>query len=1568
MAKTKTKTDKQLTVLLGALQGGAPTQLERLAADLLGRLLKVQIAVSKAGFQHGGDAGTAGRAGRHLRVECKRYADSTPLSDRELQGEIDDAKRRTPGLEAWILVSTRRVSENTQEALNLKAREVGIPIIVIDWAAPQGTLPDLAALCAWAPDLVEIHYGAAAAGAARLLASRSESVVERVRRELAAWNIGYKQLRRAGEQRLRRIWGSATECQAAFAQNAAGGAANDLVTRTAALQALQDWWKASGPQPAVVFGIEGVGKTWAALQWVLQELRRLPLTLALPSSAFMAVRGFAETAVLDFLAGAMYEATGSQDEKYWQQRIRRIFERPTEQGPVMLVVVDGMNQEPSFDWRRLVQILQGGSFRGRVRLVLTTQTHFLEERLAGMRSIAGGVTRIGVEPYDLTPGGEFDELLSRHGRTRSDIPSELISLARVPRLFPLVMKLRSDVAMQGDATLPRLLWAYGRDELSMREGRAFSEAAWEQWLLELAGTHWKAIQSGVSASEPARAYSLTELDAMVAQHSLEPSLNYRRLGEIIEGTWMEPVPGKPNTFRPRASTIHLALGAVVVGLLEEAEHANTESVELVLARWLDPLGATSAAADVLASALSIVVAKQLPASSSIPPVLVTALLQSQNAQDSHRHQAVALAPAIFAGLLETVERSNSRSQASARRWALQALRGIPAANAFAWSAISDKLVTWVAHVTCPSAKEVAATDSGGKHQSDRLIERIGMAEAGLLHVMGVPVRLHEREAEDLAGNVPGLLLGKPLLPAIRVLVAAAVTASITMGGGSAWEGFKWLVLLNPVDPDETVALLAELADIAVDIYGGPGVHPDLPTRVAALLLWMTGAEEHERRADTLRVSFESAWDYEEDYLTDPVRSFFAIERRHLDLLWQDRRLALLPRLQRAEDYLRDPNVTADAEFVHALETACDELDMGKLDTNGQITSEDHTFRELEPGVARFAPRALAAMVRRGLLGLAPRSGEHRHWGAKRAPQFLLLVDGPAAAAAKALRLRRPEPPDREEAFIQMRLLEIELLHAGAQEQLDMLVEASDAYLTLQLLSVIRPTDADTLASFLGRWGISNKRAVEVVLNYLAEHGTRLAEAEFQLLAPFALPGEDAHLRIVSFIALAQSNPLEFGAFLVAQGWRVEASQTMFEQHHGSRAVLAVSSARPLYDLRFAIAPWCLLSEARARGGLPADAKFAAAALSAVINIDGLATEHPGVDISVNVTDESGTISFDPSDENVADEEESFAAAFDFDAQIRRRSLAREQGREYLSRARDAGAVMAVRTVPIDEARMLVQHCSAEVELWLDGYQSQTFAFRQRLNLAGGLYLALCEALLESDPARGVALWRSIEQSLRTRFVGLGDINDLMHMPFRVRESPKVLELRDELYSLRRNGSDKAYLELVLCATSNACLAWLHDKIAADQASGLRWRQRRAIVIDGLVAEGSATAPRWREGPSVGLWDWLRRRGEQWADRQAFARHWWMTFLSAPDVETAYAAWHVFLLCADRRALAWTRSDLKAQARNDDLWRLKMLHLEVNDSQFETAMRSKETKGANDMERHLLGWDRPEAWFDAEQLP
>ncbi|WP_287103680.1 hypothetical protein, partial [Brevundimonas sp.] len=84
-------TSARLARLKTILQGVTPKAFEEVAAALISELLDVGIAMAKSGFQHGGDAGSAGRQGRRFRIETKRYADGTDISNRELLGEIDHA-------------------------------------------------------------------------------------------------------------------------------------------------------------------------------------------------------------------------------------------------------------------------------------------------------------------------------------------------------------------------------------------------------------------------------------------------------------------------------------------------------------------------------------------------------------------------------------------------------------------------------------------------------------------------------------------------------------------------------------------------------------------------------------------------------------------------------------------------------------------------------------------------------------------------------------------------------------------------------------------------------------------------------------------------------------------------------------------------------------------------------------------------------------------------------------------------------------------------------------------------------------------------------------------------------------------------------------------------------------------------------------------------------------------------------------------------------------------------------------------------------------------------------------
>lgn len=368
----------------------------------------------------------------------------------------------------------------------------------------------------------------------------------------------------------------------------------------------------------------------------------------------------------------MYGLTGTQGRYFWEKRLRRLLERPAEDGQPILLFIDGINQEPSFGWRRLLQVLQGGIFRDKVCVLLTTQTHYLEDELQSLKQLANYPTRIGVEPYDLTHGGELDQMLERHGCKRDEFSPELIELARIPRLLPLVVKLRADAQLHGEPTVSMLLWAYGRDELSNRAGRAFNELEWEEWLEELAKKHWEQIQAAHCNGEKAPSipleYSVGQLKTAVAVSYRSSDENYRRLSEIIEGTWLEPVPGARNKLRPRPSTINLALGAELLAYLERVAVQTPESVHVELARWLEPVAATSAAADVLAAAMSIVVAKRESGNQQVASAVVTALLHSQNVGDPHRRELKALATALPEALLDSIERSNNGPTQPSVRW------------------------------------------------------------------------------------------------------------------------------------------------------------------------------------------------------------------------------------------------------------------------------------------------------------------------------------------------------------------------------------------------------------------------------------------------------------------------------------------------------------------------------------------------------------------------------------------------------------------------------------------------------------------------------------------------------------------------------------------------------------------------------------------------------------------------------------------------------------------------------------------------------------------------------------
>lgn len=396
-----------------------------------------------------------------------------------------------------------------------------------------------------------------------------------------------------------------------------------------------------------------------------------------------------------------------------------------------------------------------------------------------------------------------------------------------------------------------------------------------------------------------------------------------------------------------------------------------------------------------------------------------------------------------------------------------------------------------------------------------------------------------------------------------------------------------------------------------------------------------------------------------------------------------------------------------------------------------------------------------------------------------------------------------------------------------------------------------------------------------------------------------------------------------------------------------------------------VAPWCLLEETVKRGGRPEDLDLAANVIDIALRWEGLATFPSVACISVESTGTRNFISVEPNSQAL-DEDDAFNS-FDPDVRWARHQAVRETGETYLRNTKSSGALMATRVVRLEAAQMLVNCCPIAVSRWLEGLSEPTQALITRLNLAGGLFLALCEALLETDAMRGAQLWHVLRQHLRIKFVGIGGLDEVQLMLFRVPESAAVLELREHLYSLPQNTNDESYQDLALAAVSQGGTHWLEAVIAADDAATEPFRRKRAIVLRGFLPTEQSFRPTWREGECVGTWNALRMSAQETRNRASQARFWWKCFLTAPDKLSAFCSWQIFLACADKMAWVWMDSDTEAHRGDSELWRLKMLHLRFNESALESAINEKSTKGGNSLNKHLVGWDCPDSWFSPDAL-
>lgn len=1511
----------------------SPAQLEYLAAALIGAITQVGIAVAKSGYQSGGDAGPAGRQGRRFRIETKRYADTTSLSDRELQGEVDDALSRDPSLEAWFLVATRAAPEQLELGLLHKSDVIGVPIIIIDWK-PKA-FPALAALCTAAPEVLGSIVSAESADIARELQVDGAPALALLTRDLESWYLGFERLRSLSIQQLQKLWTTPSASAAVLGQDAAGGHYSSTIRRASSFSALSQWWSELSDAPVALVGWEGVGKTWATLDWLTSRRDDLPIVLVVPSGSLAGFTTATRSSLNDFIADRLHDLTQVRDLEHWRQRLDRLLRRPIGEGPILTIFFDGLNQEPSTPWIDVLRVLQDEPFAGRIRVIVTTRNLHMKEKLGSLRGLVVPPKQIDVDVYDDEPGGELDQRLAAENLTRADLHEDLIRFARTPRLFHLVVRFHERFTDAGQVTVHRLLWEYGRDTLGTRAGKSFSEDEWRSWLQEVAQRHIDGF----------RKYNMGSLGETTARPDLSCKEVFLRLSDIIDAQFA--IKQASGQFVLSTTLVAHALGAALLNHLDELGVTDREKTDLKLAEWLDPISGLDERAEILRAAVSIVIERDSATAPVVATSLVSEWLRSQNIPDEHRTELTRIAAAITDPLLETVALQGEGVQRSARAWAVNALRSIPKSNNEALSKIISHATNWLKIISRDVDPPAHRRDDSEKARSSRFIKRLGVDSDGVYTVLGSQIQLVERRSDEVIRTIPSLLEGFPLVSAAPVFEATALTLAIR-GRCDLWDGLKWLCLLNSEDFTETAAELRSRSGHTTAKVAEKGIHPELPLRVAALLLWLSGDEDDEAAAAKLNPSIDHFFSYETDYANNPGQSLFKLERRHAEQVLLDENLTLRRKIDRTKAFWLDPNFAPPAAFVEVLRKDCQDFEISALDTCRSQTIEDHSFSSLAPVLARCAPDLLARLLRTKIIGFAHRPPEQRLANAIGITEQLLLVDDACVESARVTRLKSKELNDDHEATVASQLLLMEIQQLSAQAQIIAIIEADLPILFRDFAEVLKPLTADDTDVLVNRYAVGTTKQIEDLISLLTCASNGIGERTWQWLETMVFDPQFKRQADV-FKLLATTNEERFGRMLGEAGWRWQVDNIAEKNHFGSLALIAATKGLPFEQIASSVAPWLLLKAVRVRGASAADSQIAAELVGALLRAPQIQIPDPGSYLSVYREHRKQypfSISMIP--KPVTDDPfEGLRDAMDAEKQHADRRRAVDTALERIRTAHQDGATLYLHDLEPGDLAPIIKHVPNVVALWIEGADVATADFKRRVRLAEGLYLALCEALLIASPQQGAMLWRALGEALITRFVGVALIEEMIHMLFRVPESEEIENLLKDLLDSADN--DQRLFEIAVAASVNGKEAWLDRVIQNDKASATVWRCQRAQKLDGFKS-GNSFLDIWPEGPEEDLRTSRANETAQWRHKEACARHWWNSYWTVECAESAYSAWILFMESADRRAYGWMSSETSELDEFDSTVQRRMAHASYNLSNLKSAIKKQESQ----MDSKFLG--------------
>lgn len=1094
---------RRLQAWLTTLDPAGEDGFEGVVREVLQAVTGAGFWLNKSGPQGGTDG--RGRLGNSLDVafEAKRYRPGTRLPLDQLKAKLVDAASQAEPPDLWILAATRPVPADDRAALDVLGRTLGLGVMILDWDA-AAALPDMALLCACAPDVLE-RRGFVADGVAPPIADAGfEAERARMLERLSRADIGF-----GVTQATVARWLDEAQASEPNALSRLKGFNNlrhpdvTVAARPALFAKLSDWWDARG-QSAVLLGDEGVGKTWAALSWL--EHRRVT-TQDAPLTLFLSARDIGDGPVETVIARSLARQAGWGDEVFWGRRLA-LWRRGLATEQRLLLIVDGLNQNwLKSDWAMFLQPLFEDGWRGRFGVLMTCWPSTWTA-LGELAPLTPAPAPIEVPVFD---DEELDAFLDGHGYSSKDFSTEMLSLIRVPRLSLLALQSRQRLEASGDVTPERL--AYEDWMHRIRRGSAgprMTDTDFQEFVTDLGQEYGGAID-GLTLSRRDLLERLGRTNGEETQHLSAT------LADLVAGRWFEPA-GRPQHFRLARSLTPYALGLTLAWALRDLTDETSASARI--AEFLDPFKGQSLGVAILRAAATLVLIDR-NSTRPIRRAIVSRWLSEQNfgqADFQAWWRILGADTALFLDLAESwwLDRKGDGSLFLDE----VLIKGFSNARKFeeVGRLLEHRVTQWLGWGWID-------TEATRFFINPARLNDVHSARAAWDAWSGAAEwpTIELRESGDvswLAARALGILSFGPVAAFSHSLTAWALSRTI-MGYAEHFDEVAWLLRLNTEDVDETGLVVRAQVERLISTGRADCA------QAATWLLQALGTEADQRRADALTQTFPS------------------IEKAESDRVETNRLGACDP---------------ANIGRHPAKDIRPSDLWAGNEDHQQRALI---AFEEQRSGVARTAPKALGDLLRAVARSAAERdrSAMSGLVAALKSIVFVLGVEDRLTASAAILRLLEEDGPTDPKERLRWRsaALLLRLFGRDAQTQFELLTtEGFEPALVVRLRKVITgvpETLRDQMIASLPQ--PDTRQAIQGLLNYL--HQSRLSD-EVRTWDALTLwvTYPDFEVRVMALrVATLSRHPEALRAFYDSD-WRVHPKMERSERAYGSVALYTAS--------------------------------------------------------------------------------------------------------------------------------------------------------------------------------------------------------------------------------------------------------------------------------------------------------------------------------------------------------------------------------------------------------------------------